>query len=259
MELLRQTVRKCVFDYLSNSQECTFTMHYGFASTVNRVTNVYELAQYVLGFWAPRLQNCLGDTGQVGGVRVYAPHERHRGSAGARWTTPGTAYTQETAVPGLAVLFRGLQTDVPQRIQKRAYIPIRTEAHLVSGLLGSDAATGAAIEAFRLGIFARLNVPTAGPPIEAIPCVPDAQPPIDDVKQPPRYYSLQDAVAGQRPAQRRSRQLRGQFAFNGVDLANPAPPGDMSFLPLPGYFNPEVAPPIVDLPLIPGLPANPEV
>jgi len=259
MELLRQTVRKCVFDYLSNSQECTFTMYYGFSSTTNRVTNVYELAQYVLGFWAPRLQNCLGDTGQVGGIRVYAPWERHRGSAGARWTTPATAYTNETAVPGLAVLFRGLQTDRPQRLQKRAYIPIRTEAAIVNGLLGSDAGTNAAIESFRLGMFARLNVPTAGPPIEAIPCVPESQPDVGGVPQPQRFYSLQDAVAGQRPAQRRSRQLRGQYAFNGVDLANPAPPGEMSFLPLPGFFNFEVAPPIVDLPLIPGLPANPEV
>jgi hypothetical protein len=255
MFIPRNSVRKFVIDYMCNSQECSLTLHYGFALGAPRASEPSSIAAFLLSFWMPKLQAWIGDQGFIGGGRVYCPHEPHFGAGAAHGQTVPNPEVSQGFSPAFAVLLRAFQVDRPSKIQKRVYLPVPSESAVVQSTLVVSGAQGNALQAIRTALFTRIGVPFGGVGANAIPCVPTRSivgvAPGEDVS----YWSLEDATYTTRLAQRRSRQLRNQFAWDAAGAFVSADPGDGGFGTPDGGQDFDRIPPTVVMPPLPGFPS----
>jgi len=245
MEIPRETIKKIVFDYTVNTQECSLTLWYGFASSVLQDYEPYLMVRTLRDFWMPKLQAVLLDSGQVGGARAYCPHRRQRGTAVAYGGTPTTDEVTQNMPGGISLLFRMFQSDRPSKLQKRVYVPCGVETAVTNGSWVFSPPLSTAVVAFRDALYARIPMPGNSSEQPAIPCIRSTTALGGGSPELPKYYSVEDALLNARPAQRRSRQLSNVFAWTGA-AQGAIPEGDpIMWAPTPGFRNPETVPPVV--------------
>ena len=229
MRIAANTVRRLCLDYTANTQECSLTLYYGFGSESTRLRAPDAILPYMLEFWAPKLQQMLGDMGEVGGARMYSDEEPEWGTDAQHWHNPATDELIESTAPCLAVQFNCYQADVVQRIQKRVYLPISKESSIVDGKYAPAGGDKTNADNFAFALAAQLTIPNDPTPVVAIPVIKTNS--LLGAASPDQaaYYTLWNAKYNEWPAQKRSRQLRNQFSWNGPDISAPTVNRDFNY------------------------------